>query len=425
MNEAIAAAVAAGGANLTAVAGTYCFSGPLTLPNGVTLTGASMASVNFQPTKSGAAFILQGTSGISSCTLLAQPGDNGYYLGAQDPTPTQRSLYATAGAKISLSNVSLASVDCIDCSGVSVQNCVENSTLDIFGSNNVTLRSVNFAQGYLNMFADSNQNPNVGVNLVGCTWPKRGGNQTACIMQIGGGIAKGAAQGVQGCNFANNAVSITIVNDKSANPTYFSFANNLFAGGSIENSLYLVNGNPNVAASINGNQFETVAYPGSPNGPVSAIIASPASQSDIGSVACSNNVVWAPVIFSGGRQSYTNNRFSNLGQLSCESGAWFGLLNISGNNFTLSGQTSNASNVVPILLQLGATDSQNVEGPITVQNNKCTSTVALPGYILLLDPANDQTNVSGNTVNPSGPIIDAVHTMAEYQAIWQQLLSSN
>ncbi len=102
IEAAIAAAVKARGGNLTAVAGTYCFSAPLTLPNGVTLTGASMSTVIFKPTKIGAALILQGTSGISSCTLDVQPGGSGYYFDTQDPNPTQRGIYGTSGARLAL-----------------------------------------------------------------------------------------------------------------------------------------------------------------------------------------------------------------------------------------------------------------------------------------------------------------------------------
>ncbi len=285
IEAAIAAAVKARGGNLTAGPGTYCFSGALTLPSGVTLTGSSMSAVTFKPTKTGAAFILEGTSGISSCTLDKQPGDSGYYLVTQDPNPTQRSVYASAGARISLSKMNLASVVCIDCNAVVIENCTANSTVEVFGSHNIVIDKVNFAQGYLMVNADKSQKQSVGLSLISCTWPSLGGDSGVASITVGGGIARGASQGIVGCNFADNALQVFIQNDKSVAHTYFSFANNMFAGACMETSLVLQNANPNVVVYLDGNHFETVSIPNFPFLPTAAVLAGPATASNVGLVS--------------------------------------------------------------------------------------------------------------------------------------------
>jgi hypothetical protein len=421
IEAAIAAAVRARGGNLTAAPGTYCFSGPLTFPSGVTLTGSSMSAVIFKPTKSGAAFILQGTSGISSCTLDAQPGDGGYYLGTQDPNPTQRSVYGSAGARISLSKMNLASVVCIDCNAVVIENCTANSTVEVFGSRSIVLEKVNFAQGYLTVNADSSQKQSVGLSVISCTWPNTGGNSGGASITVGGGIARGASQGIVGCNFADDALQIYIQNDKSVAHTYFSFANNVFTGNSMESTLFLQNANPNVYAYVNGNQFNTVAIPGVPFTPIAAILAGPATASDVGLVSFFDNTVWAPVICEGGRISITSNKFSKSGQINCQLGSagWVGPLSILSNSFSTSGTTSPYYS--PIFVTLSPTDSKNVTGPVTIEKNKCTCTGTLPGYILVLDAPNDKTNISGNTVTPTSAVTTVVHTQAAWDALLQQL----
>ncbi len=425
IEAAIAAAVKAKGGNLTAGPGTYCFSGALTLPSGVTLTGSSMSAVTFKPTKSGAAFILQGSSGISSCTLDAQPGDTGYYFGTQDPNPSQRSVYGSAGARISLSKMNLASVVCIDCNAVVIENCTANSTIDVFGSHNIILEKITFATGYLGVYPDSSQKQSVGLSLISCTWPASDGalGGGAGIITLGGGIAKGASQGIVGCNFSNYSLQVLLQNDKSVAHTYFSFANNLFTGISEGASLSLQSANPNVLTYVSGNYFNTVAIQGFPFAPIAALISSLGNASDVGPVFFVDNDVWASVACAGGRISFTGNKFSKLGQIQCELGSqgWVGPLTISNNSFSLSGQTSAANNVCPILVELSPTDAQNTAGPVTIEKNKCTSTVALPGYIVVLDAANDKTNVSGNTVTPAGAVTAVVHTQAAYDALLQQL----
>jgi hypothetical protein len=422
LNAAIAAAVSAKGGNVTAGPGTYLFSGPITLPSGVTLTGSSMSAVTFKPTKSGAAFVLQGTSGIAACTLLAQPGDDsGYGLSVQDPTPTQRSVYASAGASVSLMNVNLASVCCIDCDAINIMNCTENSALSIYGSRNILIENVNFNYGFLSINPDSNQKQSTGLSLVSCTWPSAPGGGSGCAyVSVGGAIAKGASQGIQGCNFANNEITIFIQNDNSPAQTYFSVANNLYTGATSDQSLFLQNGNPNVVAYVTDNKINTVA--GSRGGPLGAAISTAASAGQIGSVVVTGNDFWAPLGCSGGSISITSNTFSQWGEIVCEtSGAWLGPLTITGNSISLSGQTSNASSFCPVLVELSPTDSSNVTGPVTIQNNKCTSTVALKDYIILLDAPNDKTTVSGNTITPAGAVTAVVHTQADFDALIQQL----
>ncbi len=423
IEAAIAAAVKARGGNLTAVAGTYCFSGPLTLPNGVTLTGASMSTVKFKPTKAGAAFILQGASAISLCTIESQPGEQGYYYATPDPNPTRHSVYATAGASARLSSVNFSSANFLDCNAITMLSCTVSSTVAIFGSHNIVIEKVNFDPGYLNINADSNQKQSVGLSLLSCTWTPSGGNSAGGVIHVGGSIAKGASQGIQDCNFADGAVNVYIDNDKSVAYTYFNFANNVYSGYSMESTLLLQNLNPNVFAYVRDNQFHTVAIPGSPFAPIAAILAGPITPTAIGPVYFTDNDVWAAVVCAGGRMSITGNKFSNLGEIQCElaSGPWVGPLTISSNTFTLTGQTSSANNVCPILVELSPTDSQNITGPVTIENNKCTSTVPLPGYIVVLDAPNDKTNVSGNTVKPTGAVTAVVHTQAAYDALLQQL----
>ncbi len=426
IEAAIAAAVKAKGGNLTAGPGTYCFSGPLTFPSGVTLTGSSMSAVTFKPTKNGAAFILQGSSGISSCTLDAQPGDAGYYAGIQDPNPTQRSVYGSAGARISLSKMNLASIVCIDCNAVVIENCTTQYSVNIFGSDNIILEKDNFADspdGNLGIYADNKQKPSVGLSLISCTWAPGDSalGHSAGYINVGGGIAKGAYQVIESCNFANVGLNVQIQNDKSVAYTYFTFANNVCAGTAEVVALYLQNDNPHVIVSMTGNQFHTLASPALPVAPSAAFLIGPPVASDVGEVLFSNNDVWAGVICSGGRLSITGNKFSKLGQIQCSAAPqWVGPLTISNNSFSLSGQTSPSSNVVPILVELSPTDSQSVQGPVTIDKNKCTSTVALPGYILVLDAANDKTNVSGNTVTPAGAVTAVVHTEAAFIALLQQ-----
>ncbi len=430
IEAAIAAAVKAKGGNLTAGPGTYCFSGPLTLPNGVTLTGSSMSAVTFEPTKLGAAFILQGVSGISSCTLEDQPGTsyfNGfYYSGTQDPNPTQRSVYGTAGASIRLNSMNLASVECIDCNAISILNCTVNSNLNIFGSHNIVLEKDHFPDALFDQFGvypDNKQKQCVGLSVISCTWDSPRPGQNAALISVGGGIAKGASQGIQGCNFGSNGVEVFIQNDKSVAHTNFSFANNVYAGTAQGTSLYLSNNNPNVVAYVSGNHFNAVYSPGGP--PLTAAIVTPSGNaSDVGSVFFSDNDVWSTVAFAGGRASVTGNKFSNWGEIQCALGSngWVGPLTISNNSFSLSGQASPADNPVPILVELSPTDAQHTTGPVTIENNKCTSTVALPGYILVLDAANDKTTVSGNTVTPTGAVTAVVHTQAAFIALLTQFL---
>ncbi len=421
---AIAAAVKARGGNLTAGPGTYCFSAALTLPTGVTLTGSSMSAVTFKPTKSGAAFILQGSSGISSCTLDEQPGGGGYYLGAQDPNPTQRSLYGTAGASVKLTSVNLASVDFIDCNAISVLDCTATSSISIFGSHNIAIEKVNFNKGYLNVEPDAKQRQSVGLSLVSCTWAQGAGNNGCCYLMLGGGVAKGAYQVIEDCNFANNQATIYINNDKSAAHTYLSFANNVCSGTSEESSLTLQNGNPNVVVYITGNKFNTVPFPSLPYGPTAVMVFNPPVLSSTGLVVMSNNSFWAPVACSGGRISITGNKFSNLGQIdaSISSNGWIGPLTISNNSFSLSGATLANSSYSTIFVELSATDSKSLQGPVTIENNKCVSTTAIKAYILVLDAANDKTNVSGNTVSPAGAMIAVLHDQNAFDALLQQLI---
>ncbi len=323
--------------------------------------------------------------------------------------------------------MSLPSVVGIDCSAITISGCTANSSVNIFGSHSILLEKVNFPFPYngsfLGVYADNSQRQSVGLRLISCTWARGSANEGAGVIHVGGGIAKSASQGIQGCNFANNSLQVYIQNDKSAAYTYFSFANNVFAGNSLQSSLLLINANPNVVAQVSGNQFTTLDIPGDP-GPIAAVISGPANASGFGSVFFSNNDVWAPVVLSGGgRVSVTGNKFSNLGQILAEVGnqAWGGPLTISSNSFSLSGQTSNTSSACPILVELSPTDSLNKTGPVTIQNNKCTSTVTLPGYIVVLDAANDKTTVSGNTVAPAGAVITVVHTQAALDAVLQQL----
>ncbi len=425
IEAAIAAAVKARGGNLTAVAGTYCFSGPLTLPNGVSLAGASMSTVIFKPTKAGAAFILQGVSAISLCTIDAQPGEEGYFYGTPDPNPTKHSVDAAAGASPKLTSVNFSSANFLDCNAVTMLSCTVSSTVGIFGGRNIVMEKVNFDSGYLNVNPDSNQKSTVGLSLISCTWAPTGGNSSGANIIIGGGIAKGATQGMESCNFADNEVIVLIHNDKSVAYTYFRFANNMFSGASMESTFLVQNANPNVLAYVTGNHFNTTAITGLPFAPISAIVSAPLSAGPVGGVFFNDNDVWASVVFAGGRVSATGNNFSHLGQIQCELGtnspAWVGPLNISSNTFTLTGQKSVANNVCPILVTLSPTDSEKVTGPVMIENNKCTSTVPLPGYIVVLDAPNDRTVVSGNTVKPTGAVTAVVHTQAAYDALMQQL----
>jgi hypothetical protein len=432
INRAIAAAVSAKGGTVTAGNGTYLFSGPITVPDGVTLTALPSALVVFQPTQSGAAFIMQGKSCISYCTFGAQPGDSGYNVFTQDPTPTQRSVYATPGSSPSLISDILVSVCCIDCNAINVVDCAERSSLDVYGSQNILIQNCLFLPGLsgtpigtLNIFPDSAQKQSVGLSLVSCTWNGVGSYRTAGNIYLGGGIAKGASQIIQGCNFNNNVIGVSIANDNSPAQTYFSFAKNTFSGGAFAetSSLYLSNSNPNVVVSVNGNSFNAVAAPGTYVG--SASISNLASGSKVGSVSFTDNLATNPAFFCGGNTSITGNSFSKLGQIQCVLNklAWVGPLNITGNSFSISGSGNNAygNPILPILVELSSTDNGTTQGPIVVENNPCTSSVSLPGYIIILDAANDLTNLSGNTINPAGAIMTVVNTLPDFLALEQQV----
>ncbi len=96
-----------------------------------------------------------------------------------------------------------------------------------------------------------------------------------------------------------------------------------------------------------------------------------------------------------------------------------GPLTIVSNTFSLSGKASPYNS--PIFITLSPTDTKNTIGPVTIEKNRCTSTGTLPGYILVLDAANDKTNISGNTVTPTSAVTAVVHSQAAWEALLQQL----
>lgn len=428
LKSAIAAAKAAGGANLTAQAGNYCFSAPITFPNGVTLTGASEQNALFTPTANGAALVFEGTSGLYDCWINSQPdwGNAVYTFPQQDPTPMQRDIYAAPGANFTLSNVNLPfAVVCIDCNSINIQNCTGFCNLSIYGSHNIAMKNVglgtwlNGIGGNCTMGWDAAQNPNVGVNITSCVFQ-------SFYLDAGGAIARGATQGIQSCSFGNNPVSV-IIEDDSKYATNFIFAKNTLSGDST--TLDCANYNPYVTAYINNNKLHTA----SSNGLYCAadIGCYAENQTALGKIVFSSNDVWAPVLcaeiggpYTGGL-SITNNTFSQTGSILWPSSApqWAGPLNISNNTFSIGAASAPyfAKSSCPILVEFPATSVPNMASTVTIENNTCTSSAAIPGYIIVLAPTTYTTKISGNTISPPAAVTELVNTLAAFQTLWQQL----
>ncbi len=444
---AIKAAIKAGGslAHIIAPCGqfdaqrVYCFSEPITLPSGITLmgvglnatpakapplTGAERAFVWFRPTVSGGAFILEGSAAIVDCTIDRNPGDYGYNDPAQDPTPTQRSVYGVSGAHLTLNNVAVNTVVGIDCSSVNIQNCGGNC-YSFYGCHSIALNNVQLGGNIgCTICPDSAQRETLGVNLVGCSLP-------ALYCDIGGNLPTGTVQSVQGCTFTNTqSVVVIIASDGAKNYTYFNFANNTIQGNN--DGLYLLNYNSHVIASVTGNLLHNTSSANALQ--VSAFLAcSGTSQTALGSITFSKNDVYSPVVVGGamgpftGNISITNNTFSQLGMISPSgfSLQWAGHLTISNNTFTLSNADPSAayfsSTSCPILVELPPTTVKNIASPITIENNTCTSPVAIPAFVIVLDPTTYTTKLSGNNVTPAGAVNTVVNTQAAFQTLWQQL----
>jgi hypothetical protein len=430
LNAAIAAAVKAGGANLTATAGTYCFSSALTFPNGVDFVGASTSNVILKSTANGAALIFSGTSGLSGCRLTTQAGDTGYIFPDQDPTPTQRTIYAAKGANLTLSNVSLSgSVVCIDCNSINVQNCSGPSNITLYGCHNIVMQNVALTNwgpwgssyGALSIFPDAAQNESYAVNMASCSL------QSIYIDIGGAGVTKGGSQGIQSCVLGNFPSSLIIENDGSV-ASNFIFTNNSITGAS--SSLSFVNYNPNVTMSITGNSLHSAPTNSPPDVGVS-LTSCGQTQTQIGKIVFSQNDVWAPVMLGGGIGPFTggvsvlSNTFSQYGSVSWSSvpAQWAGSLNINSNSFNYSGAfaTYFTSTTPPILVQVPATNVANIASPLNVQNNSCTTPAAIPGFVVMEAPASYTTSITGNSSNPAGAVNTVVNTDAAFATLWAQL----
>ncbi len=451
---AIKAAIKAGGhsAILTAGQGTYCYSAALTFPSGVSFEGtgkgATVANVILKPTADGAALIFQGLSGLSNCTVGRQPSDVGWNYPAIDPTPTEREIYATKGASLTLNNVGLpVSTVCIDCDSINIQNCSGVSDVIIYGSRNITLKndtltdyyniwgSLGYIIGTCSMYPDSAGVVATGVNITSCTLGGLYG-------YIGGGAVSNSTQGVENCNFLSYQPAIIIANNGARVYSNFNFTGNTITGnstnsqgiGSVSNFL---NYNVRVRVVVSHNQFHSPVVFDSASGnaiPEASVTLGSfgQTQASIGKIDFSYNDVWAPVFCAGGEGLYTggltitNNTFSQVGSITWSSDApqWAGPLTISNNTFTITtGSSATYFTAVscPLLVELPAVNVKNIASLITIENNICTSPAAIPGFIIVLAPTTYTTKISGNTITPTGAITQVVNTLSAFQTLWAQL----
>ncbi len=431
---AIKAAIKAGGksAHLTAPAGTFCYSAPLIFPSGITLAGVSRATTTFKPTVAGAGFVLTGSSALSNLNASNAPGDSGYNYPGQDLTPGNRTVYAAPGANITLTDMNAASIVGIDCASIHIQDSYSYYSDAFYGCRNIVIKGCSMGAANPNgggglgctVCPDDSGRESLGLALSSCSFPN-------LYVDIGGAVAKSGTQSVTGCTFANtvnSGVTIIIGNDNSVASTNFSFTGNTITGTAA--GLYLLNYNPHVNVAVSTNKLHN-APSTSTLQPAAFLESSSPSQTVIGKITFSSNDVWAPVVLGGslgpftGGVSITKNTFSQLGSISWSDFAiqWAGPLTISNNTFTYTGTyaTYFGTKTAPVLLQIPTPYVTNVASLVTIENNTCTSSAALPGFVIVLAPSTYTTNLNGNNTTPAGAVNTVVNTAAALQTLLTQL----